>query len=169
MPAVSRREVPACQAGAPNPTQPLEDVVSNIEAVPQPRIDVLVTAADGSGRPVRRTEYRGTVWFGGRPRLAAWGSVAKGPSSSGISNPFWLPDSLAYKADGAAGAVVAATASLQSVQATGQVIEVNASLQPHPGRAGLAFVLFRIQAVAAVPLGISYQVVVLADPDLVVG
>ena len=35
----------ACQAGAPNPTQPLEDVVSNIEAVPQPRIDVLVTAA----------------------------------------------------------------------------------------------------------------------------
>lgn len=143
--------------------------MSNIEAVPQPRIDVLVTAADGSRRTVRRTEYRGTVWFGGRPRLAAWGSVSKGPSTSGISNPFWLPDSLAYQADGSASATVAATASLQSVQGAGQLIEVHASLQPHPGRPGQAFVLFRLQAVAAVPLGVSYQVVVLADPDQVIG
>jgi hypothetical protein len=142
--------------------------VSNIEAVPQPRVDVLVTAADGSGRPLRRTEYRGWVWFGGRPRLAAWGSVARGPSTSGIANTFWLPDSLAYRADDADRVLVAALASLQSVQRTGQIIEVTASLEPRPGRPGLACVLFQIQAVAAPPLGVSYQAVVVADPDVVV-
>lgn len=142
--------------------------MSNIEAVPQPRIDVLVTAADGSRRTVRRTEYRGTVWFGGRPRLAAWGPVASGVSTSGITGPFWLPDSLGYKADGAGDVVVAATASLQSVQATGQIIEVAAALEPHPGRPGLLYVLFQLQAVASAPLGISYHAVVLADPAVVV-
>jgi hypothetical protein len=143
--------------------------VSNIEAVPQPRIDVLVTAADGSGRTLRRTEYRGTVWFGGRPRLAAWGSVAKGPSTAGISNTFWLPDSLAYRAEGTDRVTVAATASLQSVQTTGQVIEVAASLVPRPGRQGMACVLVQIQAVAAQPLGVSYQITALAEPDVVAG
>lgn len=142
--------------------------MSNIEAVPQPRVDLLVTAADGSGRTLRRTEYRGTVWFGGRPRLAAWGSVSRGTTTTGVSSPFWLPDSLGYRIDGRDRVIVAAIASLQSVRATGQVIDVSASLEPHPGHPGLAHVLFQLQAVATPPLGVSYQAVVLADPDVVV-
>lgn len=141
--------------------------MSNIEAVPQPRIDVLVAAGDGSGRPIRRTEYRGTVWFGGRPRLVAQ-TPTRATAPAAISSPFWLPDSLAYRAEDADTAVVTATAALQSLQTTGQIIDVHAALEPHPGRPGRAYVLFRLQAVAPAPLGVSYQVVVLADPEAVV-
>ena len=142
--------------------------MSNIESVPQPRVDILVQAADGSGRLLRRTEYRGTVWFGGRPRLAAWGPVPKGTTTTGLSSPFWLPDSLGYRVDGTSPVVVAAIASLQSVRTTGQIIDVHAALVPHPGHPGIAQVLFHLQVVATPPLGVSYQAVVLADPDDVV-
>ena len=40
-----------------------------IEVVPNPRIDTLVVDA-ASGLQRRRTEYTGTVWFGGRPSLS---------------------------------------------------------------------------------------------------
>lgn len=138
--------------------------MSSIEAVPQPRIDVLVTAADGSGRTLRRTEYHGTVWYGGRPQLT---HRAQAATVSGISTPFWIPDSLAYRTDGAASAVVTASVGLQSIQTAGQVIDVSAALHPHPGRAGHSFVLFSLQASAVLPLGLSYHAVVVADVEAV--
>lgn len=138
--------------------------MSSIEAVPQPRIDVLVTAADGSGRTLRRTEYHGTVWYGGRPQLTHRPSTGV---AAGISTPFWVPDSLAYRDDRAHSAVVTASVGLQSVQTTGQVVELGAALHPHPGHAGLSYVLFSLQATAVLPLGLSYHVVVLADADAV--
>jgi hypothetical protein len=138
--------------------------MSSIEAVPQPRIDVLVAAPDGSGRPLRRTEYHGTVWYGGRPQLNHRPPLG---TAAGISTPFWVPDSLAYHTDRAAGAVVTASVGLQSVQASGHVLEVSAALHPHPGRGGHSYVLFSLQASAVLPLGLSYHVVVVADADAV--
>jgi hypothetical protein len=140
--------------------------MSSIEAVPQPRIDVLVTAADGSGRTLRRTEYHGTVWYGGRPHLA---QRLQPSSVSGISTPFWVPDSLAYRTDRTSSVVVTASVGLQSIQTAGQVLDVSAALHPHPGRAGHSYVLFSLQASAVMPLGLSYHVVVLADADAVEG
>lgn len=138
--------------------------MSSIEAVPQPRIDVLVTAGDGSGRPLRRTEHRGTVWYGGRPQLA---HRQQAGTVSGISTPFWVPDSLAYRADATGRAVVSASIGLQSIQVAGQVVEVGAALHPHPGRGGNCYLLISLQASAVLPIGLSYHVVVLADPDAV--
>jgi hypothetical protein len=141
--------------------------MSSIEAIPQPRIDVLVTAADGSGRLLRRTEYRGTVWYGGRPNLTPRARPGREAAPSGISTPFWVPDSLAYLVDGTGSAVVTASIGLQSVQGGAQVVDVGAALHPHPGRAGNSYVLFSLQAFAAVPIGLSYQVVVIVDADRV--
>ena len=140
--------------------------MSSIEAVPQPRIDVLVTAADGSGRTLRRTEYHGTVWYGGRPQLAHRSPTS---TAAGISTPFWVPDSLAYRTESTASVVVTASVGLQSIQTAGQVLDVSAALHPHPGRAGHSYVLFSLQASAVLPLALSYHVVVLADVDAVDG
>jgi hypothetical protein len=141
--------------------------MSSIEAIPQPRIDVLVAAADGSSRPLRRTEYRGTVWYGGRPALTPRARPGREAPVSGVSTPFWIPDSLAYLGDGTGSAVVTASVSLQSIQGAAQVVDVSAALHPHPGRAGNSYVLCSLQALAALPLGLSYQVVVIVDADRV--
>lgn len=138
--------------------------MSSIEAVPQPRIDVLVTSADGSGRLLRRTEHHGTVWYGGRPQL---NHRTHSGVPAGISTPFWIPDSLGYLTERAGSAVVTASVGLQSVQGPAQVVDVSAALHPHPGRAGHSYVLFALQATAQLPLGLSYHVVVLADADCV--
>jgi hypothetical protein len=44
--------------------------VSSIEPVMQPRIDMLVTDP-ATGEQRRRTEYNGTIWFGGRPVITS--------------------------------------------------------------------------------------------------
>lgn len=143
--------------------------MSSINAIPQPRIDVLVSAADGSGRSLRRTEYRGTVWYGGRPTLTPRARTRGEAAPAAVSTPFWIPDSLEYLGDGTGSAVVTASVSLQSIQGSAQVIDVSAALHPHPGRAGNSYVLFSFQALAALPLGLSYQVVVIVDADRVAG
>jgi hypothetical protein len=77
---------------------------SMIDVVPQPRIDTLVIdAATGTQR--RRTEYSGTVWFGGRPQVTSYGTITT-TRHAVIESPFFLPDSLPYRPDPLDDAVV---------------------------------------------------------------
>src|SRR4051812_30697864 len=72
-----------------------------VTLAPSQRIDTQV-ADPGSGEQRRRTDYAGTVWYGGRPQM-----VRRHPlpgTHAEISGSFWLPDSHTYGA-GAAGGV----------------------------------------------------------------
>ena len=131
--------------------------MSNIEVVPQPRIDTVVTdAASGSER--RRTEYTGTVWFGGRPSLggATVFRLAK------IESPFFLPDSLPYRPDPLNDAQVVASVAIQgATEGEHLIVEVRAALVADPRNPVVCWVQLQIIGRAAVPVAVSYRVVVL--------
>src|SRR3954471_13126287 len=84
-----------------------------IEVVPQPRLDVLVEDV-GGGAKRRRTEYAGTVWFGGRPPPTGSGAVMS-MSSGPIVAGFFLPDSLPYDAARLTDAVLSITLAGETV------------------------------------------------------
>ncbi len=69
--------------------------VEDMAFVPAERIDSLVTDPV-SGAERRRTDYAGTVWFGGHPEVIS-GHPLPGHSAAEVKNPFWLPNSHAYE------------------------------------------------------------------------
>jgi hypothetical protein len=136
-----------------------------ISPVPAPRIDTLVEHPV-TGLKQRRTDYAGTVWYGGRPQVMGGMVVSRGGGAQ-ISTPFWLPDSHAYDAQAAAEAQVQASAALQSVSDHGQILEVAAALGEDPQGGGAMRVYVAISATARVPLGVSYRVTVITGADAV--
>ena len=49
-----------------------------------------------SGQQRRRTDYAGTIWFGGRPQMV--GEHPLPGRNAQITTPLWLPDSHRYDA-----------------------------------------------------------------------
>jgi hypothetical protein len=138
-----------------------------IQVEPQPRIDTLVTEAV-SGATRRRTEYTGTVWFGGsRPQFTGFGVVTRSQAAK-VESPFYLPDSLPYRADAAGSAVVVLSVAVQSAPDEGhQVVEHRAALVPDPRNPVVAWVQVQLLAAIYIPTAISYRVDVLVSPDAV--
>jgi hypothetical protein len=137
-----------------------------IAVEPQPRIDTLVTdAASGTAR--RRTEYSGTVWFGGKPQLTSYGMVTRSQAAR-VESPFFLPDSLPYRADAAATALVAVSVAVQSAPDEGhQVAEHRAGLIVDPRNPAVSWVQVQLVAGIHTPTAISYRVDVLVPPEAV--
>ncbi len=127
------------------------------EVLPQPRIDTLVTdAATGAQR--RRTEYTGTVWFGGRPQVTGYGTVSRTQAAM-IERPFFLPDSLPYRPDPLDDALVVCSVALQGAEdESHQILDYRASLVADPRNAAVSWIQLQVAARARTPLAISYRV-----------
>ncbi len=142
-----------------------DDVVT----VPAQRIDTLVTDPS-SGQQRHRTDYAGTVWYGGLPQIIA-GHPLPGRNAD-IEAPFWLPDSHRYE-PGAAGEIqIQAVAAIQGSRATSAggnftILEVAAALGEDPENSGAVLLYLAIKAIATLPLGVAYRAVVIAAPEAV--
>ena len=135
--------------------RPIE--ASEVTVVPAPLIDTSV-ADPASGAPRRRTDYAGTVWYGGRPQLI--GDNARSGPGARVETPFWLPDSHTYETS---DVQIQATAAVQGglVVSNGgsfMILEVGAALGEHP--AGGLRLFVTVIAVARLPLGVAYRVTV---------
>ena len=138
--------------------------------VPAEHIDVLEADAV-SGKPCRRTDYAGTVWYGGPPKVLD-GLPIHGGSATPIKAPFWLPDSLTYAARAEGQARIQATAAMQAgiAHSSGgyfQILEVVAALGEDAQNAGALRVYVTVVAAASLPFGVSYRVSVTCSPDAV--
>ncbi len=133
-----------------------------IAVEPQPRIDTLTTDA-ASGTQLRRTEYTGTVWFGGKPQFTGYGTVTMSQAAR-VESPFFLPDSLPYRA-GAPALVVISVAVQSAPDEAHQVLEHHASLVPDPRNQGVAWVQVQVLAAIRTPTALSYRIDVLVTPD----
>jgi hypothetical protein len=139
--------------------------MSQITVEPQPRIDTLVTDA-ATGVQLRRTEYSGVAWYGDKPQVGPMMVVRSQPAIA--QSPFFLPDSLPYRADAAASAVVAVSVAIQSApDGAHQVTELRAGLVADPRNPAVAWVQVQLLAGITVPLGVSYRVDVLVAPGAV--
>lgn len=139
-----------------------------IDVVAHPRIDHLVTGVDGA--PLRRTEHRGVAWYGGRQQAQTHGvMVVEHHGPAGIVSPFWVPDGLTYRSDATDRIVVSIHVGTIYVPDLCALADITARLganerQPEQSRAYV-----HLQGTARIPLAISYEVVVLAPPDAVIG
>ena len=130
---------------------------SMIDVVPQPRIDTLVVDAV-SGTQRRRTEYSGTVWFGGRPQVTGYGTVTHTAFAS-IESPFFLPDSLPYRPDPLADALVTCAVAIQGAEdRSHQILDYRAGLVADPRNPAVCWIQLQVIARAVVPLAVSYRV-----------
>lgn len=133
-----------------------------IAVEPQPRIDTLTTDAP-SGIQLRRTEYSGTVWFGGKPQLTGFAATTVSHGAR-LETPFFLPDSLPYRAG--AQVLVAMSVAVQSAPNDAHhVVEYKAELVPDPRNPAVAWVQLQVLAVIRTPTALSYRVDVLVQPD----
>lgn len=137
----------------------------SIDVVPQPRIDHLVTGIDGV--TLRRTDHRGLVWFGGRQAAQTGGMMTMRAQPAAIVTPFWLPDSLAYRTDAVAQVVVTISASVLYVPENCALADVTARLAVNEAHPQASHVLVHLQGAARIPVGVAYDVTVLAPPDAV--
>lgn len=137
-----------------------------IEVLPQPRIDTLVTDASTGGQR-RRTEYTGTIWFGGRPQADSYASRPTAGFAT-IESPLFLPDSLPYRPDPEGDAQTACTVAIQGAEdGYHQILDYRAGLVPDPRNDAVCWIQVQISALARTPLAIAYRVVVLAAPDAI--
>jgi hypothetical protein len=135
--------------------RPIE--ASEVTVVPAQLIDTSV-ADPASGAPRRRTDYAGTVWYGGPPQLI--GDSARSGPGARVSTPFWVPDSHTYETG---DVQIQATAAVQGglVVSNGgsfMILEVRAALGEHP--AGGLRLFVTVIAIARLPLGVAYRVTV---------
>ena len=133
---------------------------------PAQRIDTLV-ADPASGEQRRRTDYAGTVWYGGRPQFV--GSHPLPGKHARISASVWLPDSHTYAAG--AAVQVQATAAVQAGMATStggdfMVLDAGAALGADPQDSATMLVYLTVNAVASLPLGVAYRVIVVCVPEV---
>jgi hypothetical protein len=134
-----------------------------ISPLPAQRIDVVV-ADPVTGEQRRRTDYAGTVWYGGRPQMTGGMVMSRGGAAQ-ITTPFWLPDSHVYEPGAAADAQVQASAAVQSSTEYGQILEVRAALGEDPQNSGALLVYMAVTAAARVPFGVAYRVTVICAPQ----
>ena len=101
----------------------LRDAVESAQAItpevvtvePSSRLESLVVDPR-SGENRHRTDYAGTIWFGGRPEVHGRHSLPG--ASSEIAAPVALPDSLAYRSEAAGEVHLQAAATIQGGQVT---------------------------------------------------
>lgn len=136
---------------------------SMIEVYPQPRIDGIVEGVDGVRR--RRTEYAGTIWFGGHPKITSMGTMSMTRNAQ-IETPVFLPDSLPYLADRLADAALQVTVGLVNANDHAYLFGTAARFVPDPGGRPV-WVQLHIQAAGPVPLAYDYRIVALTGPDAV--
>lgn len=130
---------------------------SLIDVVPQPRIDTLVIDA-ATGLQRRRTEYSGTVWFGGRPQVTSYGTITRTAFAS-IESPFFLPDSLPYRPDPLEDAQIVVSVAIQGAEDRAhQILDYRAGLVPDPRNPAVCWVQLQVIARSMVPLAVSYRV-----------
>jgi len=135
------------------------------------RVDSLVTDP-ASGELRRRTDYAGTVWYGGRPQLHAGRHPLPGDTAAQIGSSFWLPDSHVYVAAAAESVQVQATASVQGGLATSGggnllILDVGAGLDANPHDSGTTLVYVTVNAAASLPFGVAYRVIAICAPEAV--
>lgn len=138
--------------------------------VPAQRIDSLVTDFV-SGEQRCRTDYAGTVWYGGHPQIIK-GHPLPGRNAAEIKNPFWVPDSHTYERAARDDVQIQATAAVQGGMATTaggnfQILDVAAALGEEAGGDGALRVFLAVTAVASLPLGVVYRVTVTCAPEAV--
>src|SRR3954469_21076078 len=148
--------MPSRSAG-PSTVSPVSGGV--ISPVAAQRIDTLVVDPP-TGEQRRRTDYAGTVWYGGRPQMTG-GMVVGGGGLAQITTPFWVPDSHMYEPAAAATAQIQVSAAVQSAARDGQILEVNAGLAEDPQNSGALLAYVAVSAVASLPLGVAYRITVL--------
>lgn len=132
--------------------------------VPAQRIDALV-ADPTSGKQRHRTDYAGTIWFGGRPQM-----VGKKPlpgADADINSILLLPDSHLYVPGAAEEVQLQASVAVQGAMATSyggyfQILEGEAALAEDPS--GAFAVHLAVRAMLTLPVGLAYRVIVLSDP-----
>lgn len=133
---------------------------------PQPRIDTLVVDAMTGGQR-RRTEYTGTAWYGSRPDIDGLVMVTR-TGASRLEQPFFLPDSLPYRSDMAASALVACSVAIQSAaDETHQLVDYRAFLAPDPRNPAVSWLQLQLRAFTRTPIAVSYRVDVVAPPEAV--
>lgn len=133
---------------------------------PQPRIDTLVTDAV-SGATLRRTEYRGTAWYGTRPNVGSV-FVTSSMGTARIESPFFLPDSHPYRTDAAGAARIVVSVAIQAAGDDAHlVMDYRATLEPDPCNPAVSWLQLQLAAFTRTPTAISYQVDVLVPPDVV--
>jgi hypothetical protein len=135
-----------------------------ISPVPAQRLDTVV-ADPVSGEQRRRTDYAGTVWYGGRPQMGR----ARPAGFAEITSPFWLPDSHLYEPGAVGDAQVQASAAVQSawIASAGgelQIFDAGAAFGEDPQHSGALLVYVAVTATASLPLGVAYRVTVICDP-----
>ena len=140
-----------------------------VAVTPAQRVDSLVTDPD-SGEQRRRTDYAGTVWYGGPPQLLGRHPLP-GDTAAQISSSSWLPDSHAYDAAAGEGVQIQATASVQGGLATTAggnllILDVSASLGANPHDSGTTLVYVTVNAAASLPFGVAYRVIVMCAPGI---
>lgn len=136
-------------------------------SVPAQRIDTVVTDPL-SGQQRHRTDYAGTVWYGGLPQIVG-GHPLSGRNAE-FRTPFWLPDSHGYESGATGDVQVQASAAVQGGMATSaggnfQILEVAAALGEDPPNSGALLVFVTVTAVATLPLGVAYRVTVICAPE----
>lgn len=142
-------------------------MASQMETVPQARIDTLVVDAV-TGRQRRRTEYAGTIWYGPRPQVTSF-AVMTSPQGVRVESPTFLPDSLPYRPAAIADALISCTASLQTASdATNAILDVRAGFTPDPRGGDVCWLQIQVLAAGQLPLAVSYRVVALVAPEAVV-
>jgi hypothetical protein len=140
----------------------------DVALAPAQRIDTLVADPD-SGEQLRRTDYAGTVWYGGRPQFVGRHPLPGADAQIGAS--LWLPDSHGYEAGAAGGVQVQATATVQGGLTTSNggnllVLDVGAALGADPQNSAAMLVYLTVNAVASLPFGIAYRVIVVCAPEV---
>ena len=136
---------------------------------PEPRIDTLVIDAV-SREQRRRTEYRGSVWFGQRPEIGARRLVAPGSRYlEWESSAFFLPDSLPYRRAELSDAQVSCSAAIHASHGNYHlVMGAQASWADDPRGGDLCWLQLELTVHASSdPIGISYDVVALCAPGAV--
>ena len=139
-----------------------------IQVEPQPRLDTLVVDAV-TGEQRRRTEYSGTVWFGHRPEATRFGVVTR-TQAANIGTPFFLPDSLPYRADIAAHALVVCNVALRAAaEEIHHILDARAGMVTDPRNPAVAWLQLQVVANGYIPLAVGYRIDVLVAPGAVLG
>ncbi len=88
--------------------------------------------------------------------------------TAAIVTPFWLPDTHAYRTEDVGQTIVSISASVLYVPENCGLAEISARLAVNEQRPEFSHVLVHLQGAARIPIGVSYDVTVLAPAAAVV-
>jgi len=141
------------------------------QAFPEGRIDTLV-ADVVSGEQRRRTDYRGSVWYGQPPEIGARRVAASGARSvAWDSSVVFLPDSLPYRRAQLGDAQVTCSAAIHASHGNYHFVmgaQANWADDPRGGEFCWLQLALTVHA-SSEPIGVSYDVVVVCAPEAVAG